>query len=164
MGLDCFALLAMTGKQAGNNGRGSRQLIIEIIMKEYKDGEQLLARHIPADEAWKDGLNFFSQEDEYVQVGSWGYNTGTALKPHVHNHVPREVTVTQEVLYVRRGSIKARIFGLQDQPIAEFNAIEGDVVILLRGGHGYDIIEDGTQVLEVKNGPYLGAEVDRRRI
>jgi len=131
---------------------------------EYRDGEQLLARHIPADEAWKDGLNFFSQDEEYVQVGSWGYDTGTALKPHVHNHVPREVTVTQEVLYVRRGSIKARIFGLQDQPIAEFDASEGDVVILLRGGHGYDIIEDGTQVLEVKNGPYLGAEVDRRRI
>ena len=48
--------------------------------------------------------------------------------------------------------------------MAEFNASEGDVVILLRGGHGYDIIEDGTQVLEIKNGPYLGAEVDRRRI
>ena len=68
------------------------------MMKEYKDGEQLLARHIPAAEAWKDGLNFFSQDEEYVQVGSWGYDTGTALKPHVHNHVPREVTVTQEVL------------------------------------------------------------------
>ena len=65
---------------------------------------------------------------------------------------------------MRCGAIKARIFGLQDQPLAEFNAHEGDVVILLRGGHGYDIIEDGTQVLEIKNGPYLGAEVDRRRI
>ena len=135
-----------------------------MMVKEYKDEEQLLARHIPAAEAWKDGLNFFSQDREYVQVGSWGYDTGTALKPHVHNHVPREVTVTQEVLYVRCGAIKARIFGLQDQPLAEFKAHEGDVVILLRGGHGYDIIEDGTQVLEIKNGPYLGAEVDRRRM
>jgi len=32
------------------------------MTKEYKDGEQLLARHIPAAEAWKDGLNFFSQD------------------------------------------------------------------------------------------------------
>lgn len=131
---------------------------------EYTDGGVILARHIPEAEAWKDGLNFFSQDQEYVQVGSWGYDTGTALKPHVHNHLPREIEVTQEVLYVRKGRILARIFDLQDQPAATFEAGEGDVVILLRGGHGYDIIEDGTQVLEVKNGPYLGAEADRRRI
>ena len=68
------------------------------------------------------------------------------------------------MLYVRKGRILARIFDLQDQPAATFEAGEGDVVILLRGGHGYDIIEDGTQVLEVKNGPYLGADADRRRI
>ena len=36
--------------------------------------------------------------------------------------------------------------------------------MLLRGGHGYEILEDGTQVLEVKNGPYLGPDVDRRRL
>ena len=131
---------------------------------EYTDGEVILARHIPEAEAWKGGLNFFSQDQEYVQVGSWGYDTGTALKPHVHNHLPREIEVTQEVLYVRKGRILARIFDLQDQPEATFEAGAGDVVILLRGGHGYDIIEDGTQVLEVKNGPYLGAEADRRRI
>jgi hypothetical protein len=39
-----------------------------MMIKEYKDDEQLLARHIPAAEAWKDGLNFFSQDQEYVQV------------------------------------------------------------------------------------------------
>jgi len=32
---------------------------------------------------------------------------------------------------------------------------EGDIIILLRGAHGYEILEDGTQVLEIKNGPYL---------
>jgi hypothetical protein len=40
---------------------------------------------------------------------------------------------------------------------------EGDILILLQGGHGYEILEDGTQVLEVKNGPYIGADLDRRR-
>ena len=43
-------------------------------------------------------------------------------------------------------------------------AKEGDTLILLRGGHGYKVLEDGTQVLEIKNGPYVGAEKDRRRI
>ncbi len=58
---------------------------------EYKDGEVILARYIPESEAWKDGLNFFSQDQEYVQVGSWGYGTGTTLKPHVHNHLPAKL-------------------------------------------------------------------------
>ena len=30
-------------------------------------------------------------------------------------------------------------------------------------GEGYKILEEGTKVLEIKNGPYLGAEIDRGR-
>lgn len=60
--------------------------------------------------------------------------------------------------------IRAFIFNTNDVKVAEIDVCTGDIIILLRGGHGYSIIEDDTQVLEVKNGPYLGAEVDRRRI
>lgn len=35
--------------------------------------------------------------------------------------------------------------------------------MLLAGGHGYRIEADGTEVLEVKNGPYAGAAADRVR-
>jgi len=48
--------------------------------------------------------------------------------------------------------------------VAELVIGTGDVAILLRGGHGYEILEDGTEVLEVKNGPYVGADRDRRRL
>jgi hypothetical protein len=41
---------------------------------------------------------------------------------------------------------------------------EGDVLVLINGGHGYKILEDDIQVLEINNGPYLGPEADRRRI
>ena len=36
--------------------------------------------------------------------------------------------------------------------------------MLLECGHGYTILSDDTKVIEIKNGPYLGADVDRRRI
>jgi hypothetical protein len=42
--------------------------------------------------------------------------------------------------------------------------MQGDVLALFNGGHGYEVLEDNTRVLEVKNGPYLGPEVDRRKI
>jgi len=131
---------------------------------EIKEGDVVLARHIPADAAWNDGLSFFSKDDEYIQVGIWGYPAGKELKAHIHNEVTREVLWTQEVIFVRKGKIRANIYDTKEQKIAELEVAAGDIIILLRGGHGYDIIEDGTQVLEVKNGPYVGPDLDRRRI
>ncbi len=82
---------------------------------------------------------------------------------HIHNEVERKVIRTQEVLYIRKGKISAKIYDLDENFVEELIVSEGDTLILLESGHGYKILEDGTQVLEVKNGPYLGAEVDRRR-
>jgi len=131
---------------------------------EIKEGEMVLARHIPANVAWNEGLSFFSQDSEYIQVGVWGYAAGKQLKAHIHNEVTREVLWTQEVLFVRSGKIRANIYNTKETKITELEVSAGDIIILLRGGHGYDILEDGTQVLEVKNGPYVGPELDRRRL
>jgi uncharacterized protein YjlB len=131
---------------------------------EVKEGDLVLARHVPADAAWGEGLNFFSSDSDFIQVGVWGYGAGKELKAHIHNEVRREVLWTQEVLFVRRGRIRANIFDTREQKLAELEVEAGDVIILLRGGHGYDILEDGTEVLEIKNGPYVGADLDRRRL
>lgn len=131
---------------------------------EIKEGNLVLARHIPANSAWKDGLNFYSQNDDFIQVGVWGYGTGKELKAHIHNEVKREVLWTQEVLFVRTGKLQATIFDTSEKKVAELEVNAGDIIILLRGGHGYDILEEGTQVLEIKNGPYVGPDRDRRRL
>lgn len=131
---------------------------------EIKDGDELLARFIPESEAWVKGLKFCSEDKEFIQVGIWGYEKGKELKPHIHNKVTREVAFTQEVIFVKQGSIKADIFNKKEKKIAEIVLTEGDLIILISGGHGYKILEDNTKVLEVKNGPYVGAEADRRRI
>ena len=45
-----------------------------------KESELVLARHIPATVVWQDGLNFFSQDDNFIQVGVWGYNERKELR------------------------------------------------------------------------------------
>lgn len=132
-------------------------------MREIIKDNIVLAKHISGNE-WGDGLKFYSNDDEYMQVGTWGYDKDKELLAHSHNEVSREVLYTQEVLYIKQGSIEASIYDVNDNLVEKFIAKEGDVVILLRGGHGYRILEDKTQVLEVKNGPYVGAEKDRRRL
>lgn len=131
---------------------------------EIKHEDVVLARHIPEVDAWGEGLRFFSPPGDYQQAGTWGYHQGKHLMAHIHNEVSREVRLTQEVLYIRRGKILAEIYDSTERKVAELVACAGDILILLHGGHGYHIMEDGTQVLEIKNGPYLGADVDRRRI
>lgn len=130
---------------------------------EIKEGDTVLARHIPAGADWPAGLKFFSSDEEYIQVGTWGYDSGTLLKAHIHNQVPREALWTQEVLYVRKGSVRANVYDTAERKVAELVIRTGDIAIFLRGGHGYEILQDGTEILEVKNGPYVGAERDRRR-
>ena len=134
-----------------------------MAINEIKDGEVVLARHITAEEWEKDGLNFYSKDDEFIQVGTWNYNAGKKLLAHTHNKIERNINITQETLYIRKGSIKSRIYNLDLKLVAEWIGEEGDIIILMQGGHGYDILKDGTQVLEVKNGPYMGANLDRIR-
>jgi hypothetical protein len=78
--------------------------------------------------------------------------------------VERTITHTQEAVYVRKGALKAIVYDQAGRAVEEIVVREGDLLIMLRGGHGYEIIEDDTQVLEVKNGPYPGPEADRTRL
>lgn len=127
-----------------------------------KDG--LILAKLIKPEDWNEGLSFFSSDNEFIQVGAWQYNKDKELLAHIHNEVERTVTRTCETLYIVSGAIRAKIYDLNENFIEEFEAVQGDVVILLDSGHGYTILEDNTKVLEVKNGPYMGAEIDRKRI
>ena len=135
-----------------------------VNMIEVKDGGIVLARYIPANNAWEDGLSFFSEDEDYIQVGTWGYDAPKELLAHTHKEVHRDVAWTQEVIFVKKGRILAEIYDLSNKKVKDIECHEGDIIILLRGAHGYHILEDDTQVLEVKNGPYVGAELDRVRL
>jgi len=126
------------------------------------NGERL-AVYFPSS-SWEKGVTFLTGNEDSIQVGIWGYDGGVKLQPHIHNEIKREVSRTQEVVFVKSGRVAAYIFDKEERLVKKIELNPGDILILLGGGHGYQILEDNTYVLEVKNGPYLGAEVDRRRI
>lgn len=41
--------------------------------------------------------------------------------------------------------------------------LTGDTIFLVDGGHGFEMLED-TKIIEVKQGPYLGKDEDKRMI
>ncbi len=135
-----------------------------MAIHDIKDGDLVLARHITAEEWGKAPISFFSRDDDFIQVGMWAYDCGKRILAHTHNDVPRSVARTHETLYVRKGGVSVRIYNEARELVTTLTVTEGDLVTLMAGGHGYTILEDGTQVLEVKNGPYVGADMDRIRI
>lgn len=134
-----------------------------VKVREIKKNSTVLARHITAG-VWNDGLAFFSKDSEFIQLGTWKYNKGKELLAHIHNRIERKINRTQEILFIKKGKIRANIYDLKGKLVKKIIAGSGDILVLLNCGHGYEILEDDTQVIEIKNGPYLGAEIDRRRI
>ena len=132
-------------------------------MKEIIKNDVILARHITLEDI-KDGLNFYSNDEEFIQIGAWKYNKDKELLAHIHNKVERTINKTYEVLYVITGSIEATIYTLEAEKTETLIVNSGEILVLLESGHGYKILSDDTRVLEIKNGPYLGAEIDRFRI
>jgi len=132
-------------------------------MEKIEHAGELLAI-IRRDDEWPAGLSFCTPDELFIQAGSWQYDAGKLLAAHRHKVHERSVTKTQEVAYVKRGSMKVSIYTDDGALVAEPVLHSGDFVILAAGGHGYEILEDGTQVLEVKNGPFIDVSVDKEAL
>ena len=129
---------------------------------EYRDvAGTLLAYKIPSDPA--PGLTPYSDDADFVQALHWRYDNGKKLQSHKHLRVPRNATHTQEVIVVLRGRVRTTVYDAAHQSVAVVEVAPGEAMVLLQHGHGYEIMADDTRVLEIKNGPYPGAEADRVR-
>lgn len=129
-------------------------------MEVIRDGDVILAI-IHRSEDWKEGLDFFTPNGLFVQAGTWWYPKGKQLAAHIHKEYDRSATRTHEVVYVRKGRMRVELFNQNQKKVGEFDLGQGDLAVFANGGHGYQILEDDTQVLEVKNGPFVSVEHDK---
>jgi hypothetical protein len=98
---------------------------------------------------------FPTPSDYKQQIGFVVYPAGGRVEPHLHLPLERRLTGTSEVILVRRG--RARVDFYRDDKVFVASRIldQGDLVLLVTGGHGFEFLED-TVLLEVKQGPYTG--------
>ncbi|OFZ80485.1 MAG: hypothetical protein A2583_14385 [Bdellovibrionales bacterium RIFOXYD1_FULL_53_11] len=109
----------------------------------------------------KPGITFLTPGEFSQQLAYMRHPSGKVIEPHVHNPVPREVEYTQEVLHLRRGRMRVDFFR-EDQSFIESRIlVAGDTVLLVRGGHGFEALEE-IEMIEIKQGPYVG-EHDKTR-
>ena len=109
----------------------------------------------------KDGIEFFTPDEFSQQLAYMNRPKGHVVDPHVHNVVAREVTLTQEVLFIKSGKMRVDFYD-DNRKYLESRVLEsGDVILLAAGGHGFEMLES-TVFMEVKQGPYAG-ENDKER-
>jgi hypothetical protein len=89
------------------------------------------------------------------QVGFIVYRAGTSVAPHEHLPIERRLIGTTEVLVVRQGACTLDLYRTDRTLAASHDLRQGDVAVLVRGGHGIRFHDD-TVLLEVKQGPYVG--------
>ena len=103
----------------------------------------------------KPGISFFTPDHLSQQLAYMKHPAGTAIMPHVHNPVPREVNFTQEVLLIKRGVLRVDFYDDKKIYFGSHYLENGDVILLIKGGHGFEVIEE-VEMVEVKQGPYVG--------
>jgi mannose-6-phosphate isomerase-like protein (cupin superfamily) len=107
------------------------------------------------------GIHFFTPDDLSQQLAYMRHPVGKVIPPHVHNPVAREVSFTQEVLFIKRGRLRVDFYDPAQQYLESRILAAGDVILLATGGHGFEVLEE-IEMVEVKQGPYAG-EADKTR-
>ena len=104
---------------------------------------------------------FFTPPDLKQQVGYVVYPGGSEIPRHTHRDIERRLIGTSEVLVVRHGRCEIDIYNPQREVVATRELRDGDVMLMVGGGHGFRILDD-TVFLEIKQGPYTGLDEKER--
>ena len=103
------------------------------------------------------GIRFFTSNELSQQLAYMQHPVGKIIEPHIHTPAAREVLLTQETLFIKRGRLRVDFF-VDQQNYLESRILEsGDVILLVQGGHGFEVLEE-LEMFEVKQGPYKGQD------
>ena len=129
----------------------------------YAKDKTLLARII----SFRDINNqketeFFSDKSEILQCGFINYEKD--LKPdfHKHNPIKRTSIGTCEALYIIKGSGTLEIIESEVDEIQSEVVNEGDLINLVNGLHRIIPADSDLLMIEIKNGPYVSRERDKK--
>ncbi|MCR4745688.1 MAG: hypothetical protein K5894_10735 [Lachnospiraceae bacterium] len=108
-----------------------------------------------------DGVEFMTPNEYSQQVAYMHHPKGKTIDAHIHNLVHRNVVMTQEVLFIKKGKMRVDFYDDYKDYLESRVLDAGDVILLVSGGHGFKTLEE-LEMIEVKQGPYSG-DMDKVR-
>jgi hypothetical protein len=103
---------------------------------------------------------FFSPPESSFQFGLLAHPAGFVEAPHFHATATRIITDLQQMFVVQRGVVAVLLYDDAGQFLREVILRIGDAIVLIHGVHAIRVIED-MQCISVKQGPFLGTEMDK---
>jgi hypothetical protein len=103
----------------------------------------------------KPGISFFTPSEYSQQLAYMQHSSGKIIEPHFHNKVKRQVHYTLEVLLIKKGVLQVDFYNDNQEYIESKTLEQGDLILLIKGGHGFEIIKD-VEMIEIKQGPFVG--------
>ena len=131
----------------------------ETIYSKVKEGLPLLS----INRRWeiKKNRTDVCSEEQLLQISTKILSEKDSFKPHKHNILERNTNTTHEAWIILEGAIKARFWDIDDTLILETVLRSGDCAVVYNAGHGFEVLQEGTTLYEVKNGPYYGQAKDK---
>lgn len=130
------------------------------VVEKVKKKSKLLAMIIRNDYQC-DGVDFITPNEYSQQVAYMHHPAGKMIDAHVHNLVYRNVVMTQEVLFIKKGVLRVDFYDEYEDYLQSRELHAGDIILLVSGGHGFQVLEE-VEMIEVKQGPYTG-DADKKR-
>ncbi len=120
-------------------------------MKKIVHHGKLIAIHFKEMEP---GSHPITGSSEALQVMTLKHKKGDVVVPHVHTPQRRVTEKLQECLIVRKGKVRVDFYDEQKKSFKHLEVKTGEVLIILGGGHGVRYLAP-TEIIELKNGPYI---------
>jgi hypothetical protein len=98
---------------------------------------------------------FVTPDSYYQQAGLVVYPAGGQVPRHLHLPLQRHLVGTPEAILVRKGVVDADLYGLDKEFLTTVTLYEGDIILLVAGGHSFRFREDSV-LFEIKQGPFTG--------
>lgn len=101
------------------------------------------------------GVSFITPDEYSQQLAYMHHPAGKIIDAHIHNMVHRNVVLTQEVLFIKKGRLRVDFYDDYKDYLESHILETGDTILLTSGGHGFKVLEE-VEMIEVKQGPYSG--------
>lgn len=109
-----------------------------------------------------EGVTFLTPNEYSQQLAFMRHPKGHRIKAHTHKKAPRAVDYTLEVLFIRSGKLRVDLYRDDRSHLQSIVLGAGETILLVSGGHGFEFLEAG-EIIEVKQGPYLGIDLDKEQ-
>ena len=118
--------------------KGKKKILSAVIYK-YK-------------KKFNSGVKFLTPNYLPFQIGIMSHKKGHKILPHYHKKTKFYLNFKSECLYILSGKLRVNFF--ENKKVSKTFLLQTkDIILLLRGGHGFSVTKK-CKMIEVKQGPF----------